>query len=108
MVVDSFHNMVWKPKGDMDLQFFIQPFALSLASWQATTYLIGQYVENELRDNPIFAVADGLFWLRQTTERNSTVRKLQIMKLRGEAFVPGLHTFRMIMPDFKPSRAHSG
>jgi circadian clock protein KaiC len=69
--------------------------ALFLASWQATTFLIGEYAEEELRDNPIFTVADGLFWLRQTAERNSVVRKLQIIKLRGQASVPGLHTFRI-------------
>jgi circadian clock protein KaiC len=79
----------------MDLQSFIQRLALFLASWQATTFLIGEYAEEELRDNPIFTVADGLFWLRQTAERNSVVRKLQIIKLRGQASVPGLHTFRI-------------
>jgi circadian clock protein KaiC len=79
----------------MDLQSFIQRMALLLASWQATTFLIGEYAEDELRDNPIFTVADGLIWLRQTAERNSIVRKLQIVKLRGQASVPGLHTFRI-------------
>ena len=90
--------MVRKPQGglsEMDLQSFIQRLALFLASWQATTFLIGEYAEEELRDNPIFTVADGLFWLRQTAERNSVVRKLQIVKLRGQASVPGLHTFRI-------------
>jgi circadian clock protein KaiC len=29
------------------------------------------------------------------TERNSVVRKLQILKMRGQASVPGLHTFRI-------------
>jgi circadian clock protein KaiC len=98
VVVDSFRTMVRKPQGglsEMDLQSFIQRLALFLASWQATTFLIGEYAEEELRDNPIFTVADGLFWLRQTEERNSVVRKLQIMKLRGQASVPGLHTFRI-------------
>ena len=90
VVVDSFRTMVRKPKSDMDLQSFIQRLALFLASWQATTFLIGEYAEDELRDNPIFTVADGLFWLRQTTERNSIVRKLQIIKLRGQDSVPGL------------------
>src|ERR1051325_11445911 len=80
---------------EMNLQGFIQRLALFLASWQATTLLIGEYAEEELRDNPIFTVADGLFWLRQTAERNSIVRKLQIIKLRGQASVPGLHTFRI-------------
>jgi len=87
--------MVRKPQSDMDLQSFIQRLALFLASWQATTFLIGEYAEDELRDNPIFTVADGLFWLRQTAERNSIVRKLQIIKLRGQDSVPGLHTFRI-------------
>jgi integrase/recombinase XerD len=95
VVVDSFRTMVRKPQSDMDLQSFIQRLALFLASWQATTFLIGEYAEEELRDNPIFTVADGLFWLRQTAERNSIVRKLQVVKLRGQDSVPGLHTFRI-------------
>jgi circadian clock protein KaiC len=95
VVVDSFRTMVRQPQSDMDLQSFIQRLSLFLASWQATTFLLGEYAEDELRDNPIFTVADGLLWLRQTTERNSIVRKLQIIKLRGQASVPGLHTFRI-------------
>jgi circadian clock protein KaiC len=57
--------------------------------------LIGEYVDSELRDNPVFTVADGLIWLYQNVERNSVVRKLQVMKLRGQASVPGMHTFRI-------------
>jgi circadian clock protein KaiC len=98
VVVDSFRTMVRKSRGavsELDLQAFIQRLALFLASWQATTFLIGEYAEEELRDNPIFTVADGLFWLRQSAERNSVVRKLQIIKLRGQSSVPGLHTFRI-------------
>jgi circadian clock protein KaiC len=79
----------------MELQGFVQRLALHLTSLQATTFLIGEYVEGELRDNPVFTVADGLFWLYQITERSSIVRKVQIMKLRGQESVPGLHTFRI-------------
>ncbi len=98
VVVDSFRTVVRKALSnatELELQGFIQRLALQLTSWQATTFLIGEYVEGELRDNPVFTVADGLFWLYQTVERNSIVRKLQIMKLRGQASVPGLHTFRI-------------
>jgi circadian clock protein KaiC len=66
-----------------------------LTTWQATTFLIGEYVEGELRDNPVFTVADGLVWLYQSIERNSIVRKMQVMKSRGQTSVPGLHTFRI-------------
>jgi circadian clock protein KaiC len=98
VVVDSFRTVVRKVQTaatEMDLQAFIQRLALHLTSWQATTFLMGEYVEGELRDNPVFTVADGLFWLHQSIERNSIVRKLQIMKLRGQESVPGLHTFRI-------------
>jgi circadian clock protein KaiC len=98
VAVDSFRTLLRKPQGglsEMDMQSFIQRLALFLASWQATTFLVGEYADDELRDNPIFTVADGLIWLRQTEERNSVVRKLQIVKLRGQASVPGLHTFRI-------------
>lgn len=98
VVVDSFRTAVRKSQtsaGEVDLQAFVQRLALHLTSLQATTFLIGEYVEGELRDNPVFTVADGLFWLYQNVERNSIVRKLQVMKLRGQASVPGLHTFRI-------------
>ena len=98
VVVDSFRTVVRKSQrgsNEVDLQGFVQRLALHLTSWQATTFLIGEYVENELRDNPVFTVADGLIWLNQSIERNSIVRKMQIMKLRGQESVPGLHTFRI-------------
>jgi circadian clock protein KaiC len=99
VVVDSFRTVMRKANpsasADFELQSFIQRLALHLTSWQATTFLIGEYVEAEIRDNPVFTVADGLFWLYQQVERNSIVRKMQVMKLRGQASVPGLHTFRI-------------
>ncbi len=96
VVVDSFRTVVRKVlENEVQIQGFVQQLGLLLTSWEATTLLIGEYVESELRDNPIFTVADGLFWLYQTVERNSVVRKLQIMKLRGQGSVPGLHTFRI-------------
>jgi len=98
VVVDSFRTVVRKALSgvtEMELQGFVQRLALHLTSWQATTFLIGEYAEGELRDNPVFTVADGLFWLYQSVERNSIVRKMQIMKLRGQESVPGLHTFRI-------------
>ncbi len=101
VVVDSFRTVVRKAQGggngggEVELQGFVQRLALHLTSWQATTFLIGEYTDGEIRDNPVFTVADGLLWLSQSVERNSIVRKMQIMKLRGQESVPGLHTFRI-------------
>ncbi len=98
VVVDSFRTVVRKAMSgasELEMQSFIQRLAQFLTSWEATTFLVGEYVPEEVRDNPVFTVADGLFWLSQIAERNSVVRKLQIMKLRGQASVPGLHTIRI-------------
>src|SRR5256885_4306325 len=34
-------------------------------------------------------------WLSQAVDRNSVVRKLQVMKMRGQGQIPGLHTARI-------------
>ena len=78
VVVDSFRTVVRKAAGatnEGDLQAFVHRLALHLTSWQATTFLIGEYTEGELRDNPVFTVADGLVWLSQVVERNSVERR---------------------------------
>ncbi len=98
VIVDSFRTVVRRAqpgKGEVDIQGFVQRLALHLTSWAATTFLIGEYVESEMRDNPVFTVADGLFLLNQSVDRNSIVRKMQVVKMRGQATVPGLHTFRI-------------
>jgi circadian clock protein KaiC len=98
VVVDSFRTVVRKAVGDVgevEVQSFIHRLAQFLTSWEATTFLVGEYVEEEIKDNPLFTMVDGIFWLSQVSERNSVVRKLQIMKMRGQATVPGLHTVRI-------------
>ena len=98
VVVDSFRTVVRTARsgtGELAMQDFIQRLAQFLTSWEATTFLIGEYAPEEIKDNPVFTIADGLFWLSQVPERNSVVRKLQVMKVRGQESVPGLHTIRI-------------
>jgi circadian clock protein KaiC len=78
-----------------DLQEFVQHLGLQMTSWQATTFLIGEYLTPEAESTPVFTVADGILWLSQSLQRNSMVRKMQVVKMRGQAQVPGLHTFRI-------------
>ncbi|MEP6621009.1 MAG: ATPase domain-containing protein [bacterium] len=78
----------------MALEQFVQQLALHLTSWEVTSVLIGEYGEPEQRQ-PLFTIADGIIWLTQATDRNSIVRKLQALKVRGQAQMPGLHTFRI-------------
>ena len=109
--VDSFRSVVLASGTDANphnsLQQFVQQLGVLMASWQATTFLIGEYfIDTDA--NPVFTVCDGLIWLRQSVQRNSMVRKMEIMKMRGQPTLPGLHTFR-IGPSgvevFPPARA---
>jgi circadian clock protein KaiC len=98
VVVDSFRTMVRTKIGgpsELEMQSFIQRLAQFLTSWEATSFLVGEYDAAEMRDNPVFTMTDGLFWLSQVAEGNSVVRKLQIIKLRGAGSVSGLHTVRI-------------
>ena len=96
--VDSFRSVVQASQTDDNpnnsLQQFVQQLGMLMTSWQATTFLIGEYF-TETDANPVFTVSDGLIWMRQSVERNSVVRKLEIVKMRGQATLPGLHTFRI-------------
>jgi circadian clock protein KaiC len=99
VVVDSFRTLglqaqAREPADVMGLEQFVQRLALHLTTWEVTSFLIGEYIEPELQ-NPIFTVADGIFWLSQATDRDSVVRKLQAVKVRGRPSMPGIHTFRM-------------
>jgi len=68
---------------------------MQMTSWQATTFLIGEYLLPEAESSAVFTVADGILWLSQNLHRNSMVRKMQVVKIRGQAQAPGMHTFRI-------------
>lgn len=98
--IDSFRSVVLAEQSIsadqsfLGLQQFIQQLGTLMTSWQATTFLIGEYfADND--PNPVFTVADGMIWLRQSVQRNSVVRKMEITKMRGAATLAGLHTFRI-------------
>lgn len=97
--VDSFRSVVQtakqKDQGASELQRFVQQLGMQMTSWQATTFLIGEYSMAESDASPVFTVADGILWLSQNLQRNSMVRKMQVVKMRGQGQAPGLHTFRI-------------
>jgi circadian clock protein KaiC len=96
--VDSFRSIMvearHQPRGALGLQQFIQQLGIHLSSWQATTFLVGEY-PSATDPHPVFTLADGLLSLEQSVFRNSMVRQLQVMKMRGLSSRPGRQTFRI-------------
>ena len=97
--VDSFRSVVQSVRREdqsmSGLQRFVHQLGIQMTGWQATTFLIGEYPTPEYESNPIFTVADCILRLLQNVDRNSMVRKMQVVKIRGQAQAPGLHTFRI-------------
>jgi circadian clock protein KaiC len=97
--VDSFRSVVQAARGGIeganDLQQFVQELGAHMASWQATTFLIGEYTQSDVEVNPIITVADGLISMSQVLADNSVVRKIRVIKMRGQAHLAGAHTFRI-------------
>lgn len=97
--VDSFRSVIQMAKngneGVADLQHFIQELGTRMTSWEATTFLIGEYAHAETEANPVMTVADGWLSLTHDVVGNSAVRKIRIVKMRGQAHLAGAHTFRI-------------
>jgi circadian clock protein KaiC len=95
--IDSFRALVRRSvvPNQLDLQAFVQRLSLHMTGWEATTFLIGEYGQDEADSNPILTVADGILWLSQVSDRNSVVRKVQVLKMRGQGQIPGLHTVKL-------------
>jgi circadian clock protein KaiC len=96
--VDSFRSAMLEAgnprQGTLTLQQFIQELGIHLSGWQATTFLIGEH-KLESDPPPVFTVADGLLSMGQSVYRNSMVRQMQVLKMRGQATRPGMQSFRI-------------
>ena len=98
VIIDSFRSLARRATGEagaVEVQAFVHRLSQFLVNSEVTTFLVGEYVPDEIPQNALFTMVDSILWLSQVTERNSVVRKLQVLKLRGQASVPGLHTIRI-------------
>lgn len=97
--VDSFRSVVQTGRsgneGLWDLQHFIQELGSRMATWQATTFLIGEYTQADVEANPIITVADGMLSLTHNQDEEAVVRKVRVIKMRGQAHMTGSHTMRI-------------
>lgn len=95
VVIDSFkalHDMTEQPLKTRTLTYDL---AVEMASWGATTFLVGEYDGADARELPEFAIADAIIRMGTAPQDLTRLRELEIQKLRGSAFVPGIHFFEL-------------
>ena len=93
IVIDSFkavHDLVRDPS---EMRRLISELAGRLGAFEATTFLVGEYSEEQIPRHPEFSVADGIVQLSRLAESNRDERLLRVMKLRGSGYQEGLHAF---------------
>jgi circadian clock protein KaiC len=69
--------------------------AVNVAGWGVTTLLVGEYVREDFARFPEFAIADGIVHLTNQPHELTSVRQLEVLKLRGTDYVTGRHFFEM-------------
>jgi circadian clock protein KaiC len=95
VVIDSFkalHDLTDQPLRTRTLTYDL---AVQMATWGATTFLVGEYAAADALQLPEFAIADGIVRLGTAPHDLTRIRELEIQKLRGSRFVPGIHLFEI-------------
>lgn len=69
--------------------------AVQLAAWRTTALLVGEYAREEYSSFAEFAIADGIIRFGSKDEELTSVRELEILKMRGANYVSGRHFFQI-------------
>jgi circadian clock protein KaiC len=95
VVIDSFkaiHDLLDASAADRVL---VYDLAVHMASWGATTLLVGEYAEGEIATRAEFAIADGIIRLITESQGLSSVRMIEVLKMRGQGYATGQHFFEI-------------
>lgn len=96
IAVDSF-RAIGELAGGIEAakRVFTHDLAVLLATWDCTAFLVGEYGDDEVGLGPEFTIADNVLLLSQELHQNSVVRRLRVVKARGQASAPGRHALRI-------------
>jgi circadian clock protein KaiC len=94
IVVDSFKALSAYAVG-AQFRRFLHDFAGHLSVFPASSFWVGEYGDDEIAAAPEFAVADAIISLCTTRAAERETRALHVLKLRGSAFAPGRHAYRV-------------
>lgn len=91
VVIDSFKAVSELLPDPARARVFVYDLAVQMAGWGAITLLVGEYGDDEVGHRAEFAVADGIIRLGSRRVELTSTREIDILKMRGAAFVGGRH-----------------
>ena len=95
IVIDSFKALHAFAREPGDFRWFLHDFAGRLAASKASSFWLGEYVDEDIAREPEFAVADAILKLSSERVMEREARVLQVLKLRGSGFMSGRHAYRL-------------
>jgi circadian clock protein KaiC len=95
IVIDSFKAIHDLSASAPEMRRLISELAGLLGAYDTTTFLVGEYREQDISLYPEFAVADGILEFARHKHSTRDERFLRVTKLRGSGYREGLHGFRI-------------
>lgn len=93
VVIDSFKVIAELLRNDPNGRAMIYDMAVQMTGWGATTLLVGEYTREEIGSAAEFGIADGIIRLGSERQGLTSVREIEVLKLRGAAHRGGTHFF---------------
>lgn len=93
VVIDSFKALDDLAKSREELRKFGYELAVNLMAWETTTFLLGEYGDEDILTSPLFSIVDGLIRMSQRRESGEQQRFIQIVKMRGADHSRDEHAF---------------
>jgi circadian clock protein KaiC len=95
IVIDSFRALHDLSPSPLELRRVLYELTGLLTAFRTTVFFVGEYTEDDAQRLPEFAVADGIVQLMRNPLSTRDERFLRVVKLRGSAYLEGLHAFRI-------------
>ena len=93
IAIDSFKAVAELMPDSRVARAFAYDLATRTATWGATAFLLGEYSAEEAVSRAEFAVADGVIQLASQRRELTSLRELEVLKLRGMSYISGRHFF---------------
>jgi len=95
IVIDSFRALHDLSSSPLELRRVLYELTGLLTAFRTTVFLVGEYTDDDAQRLPEFAIADGIVQLLRNPLSTRDERFLRVLKLRGSAYLEGLHAFRI-------------
>jgi circadian clock protein KaiC len=95
LIIDSFKALAAYAGTHRDFRSFLYQLAADTGAVAGSSFWLGEYDLETITGEPEFAVADGILALGSQRSLERSSRVLEVLKLRGSAYLSGQHSYRI-------------